>query len=179
MKGIIFVEFIELLDELLGIEDTERLIEACNLPSKGEYTSVGTYPDAEMITLVTKLHEHTKIPVPKLLNTFGRFLFKSFVKRYASMIGDMNSGFDLLKKIDNHIHIEVQKLYPEAVLPAFAYEELSQNKLKLIYKSQRKMPDLAEGLIAATMENFNEDCTITTNIIEPDASWVEFIIEKI
>ena len=40
------------------------------------------------------------------------------------------------------------------------------------------MPDLAEGLISACMEHYNETYTITRNVIEVDNSYVVFIIEK-
>jgi len=178
MKGLIFVEFLEMVESKIGAEATEQLIEESNLPSQGVYTTVGTYEDSEIVSLVVNLHKKTNIPIPDLLKTFGAYLFNRFVVRYKDMMDHMTSSFDLLKKIDNYIHVEVQKLYPEANLPKFDYEELSENKLKLIYKSNRKMPDLAEGLIAACMDHYQENYTITRNLINEDASHVEFIIEK-
>ena len=35
MKGIIFVEFLEMVEGIIGAEATEELIEESNLPSKG------------------------------------------------------------------------------------------------------------------------------------------------
>ena len=178
MKGVIFVEFLEMVEETMGMEATEELIEESDLPSEGVYTSVGTYPDSEMISLVVNLHKRTNIPVPTLLFKFGEYLFTRFVLRYASMLSDIDSGFDLLKKIDNYIHVEVQKLYPEAQLPKFDFEEIDENTLKLIYKSKRKMPDLAEGLITAAMNHFETKATIKREYIEEDGGWVNFIITQ-
>ncbi len=178
MKGLVFVEFLEMVDEKFGMDVTEEIVENSNLPSKGQYTSVGTYEDSEMISLVNQLHEKTQVPLPDLLKTFGQYLFNKFTLRYAEMLSQFKTGFELLKKIDTYIHVEVQKLYPQAVLPEFDFEELSENELKLIYKSQRKMPDLAEGLITASMEFYNENHTITKEVVNDDQSWVNFIIKK-
>lgn len=178
MKGIIFVEFLGMVDEKLGMEVTEEIVEKSNLPSKGHYTTVGTYDDAEMISLVTELHKKTEIPVPELLKTFGLYLFGSFAVRYKDMIHHISDSFEMLRKIENYIHVEVKKMYKEAVLPTFSYEDISENKLKLIYTSERKMPDLAEGLIEATLTHFEEKFTITRTAIKEDNSQVEFLIER-
>lgn len=179
MKGIIFVEFLEMIDEKFGLEVTEEIVEKSALPSKGHYTTVGTYADGEMISLITTLHQKTQIPLPDLLRTFGYYLFNRFTVRYSAMINQFKSGFELLKKIDSYIHVEVQKLYPEAILPKFEFEEISDTELKLFYRSTRKMPDLAEGLIAASMDYYKEDYTITREVVGEDLSEVNFIIKKI
>ncbi len=178
MKGVIFVEFLEMIDEKFGLDVTEEIIEESSLPSKGYYTSIGTYSDSEMISLITTLHQKTQIPLPELQKSFGYYLFNRFTIRYRSMIDHFKSGFELLKKIDSCIHVEVQKLYPEAVLPSFEFKEISDTELKLIYRSNRKMPDLAEGLIKASMDHYQEDCSITREVVRDDLSWVNFIIKK-
>lgn len=178
MKGVIFVEFLQMVDEKLGMETTEELIEKSDLGSNGIYTTVGTYDDNEMISLVVNLHQKTKIPIPALLKTFGEYLFTRFVLRYADMMKNFKSGFELLRRIDDYIHVEVEKLYPEAQLPKFDYEDIDENTLKLIYKSKRKMPDLAEGLITSAMNHFNEEHQIERELISEDGSFVNFIITK-
>ncbi len=178
MKGIIFVEFLGMIDEKMGMEVTEEIIEKSNLPSKAKYTSVGTYDDSEMLALVKELHNKTEIPVPTLLKEFGNYLFQSFVKKYHDMIKGMDDSFDMLKHVDSYIHVEVKKIYPEANLPVFNHEGISDKKMTLIYNSTRKMPDLAEGLIEATLKHFNEKYTITRNVIKEDNSCVAFIIER-
>jgi hypothetical protein len=178
MKGVIFVEFLEMLDNELGMEATEGIIEESNLKSQGAYTAVGTYEDEEMITLITNLHKKTNIPVPELLTKFSKHLFQGFLKRYPDMLVSFTDGFDLLRKIDNQIHVQVKKLYPQAILPKFEFEQISDTELKMIYKSTRKMPDLAEGMISSTMTHFNEPFTIRREYIEEDGGWVNFYIKK-
>ncbi len=47
MKGVVFVEFLDMVETRFSIETTERLLEMSALPSKGVYTSVGTYSQSE------------------------------------------------------------------------------------------------------------------------------------
>jgi hypothetical protein len=63
-------------------------------------------------------------------------------------------------------------------LPKFEFEQISDTELKMIYKSTRKMPDLAEGMISSTMTHFNEPFTIRREYIEEDGGWVNFYIKK-
>ena len=43
MKGIVFTEFLEMVEEKYGLEMVDDIIENANLQSHGAYTSVGTY----------------------------------------------------------------------------------------------------------------------------------------
>ena len=67
MKGIVFTEFIEMVEQTFGYEMVDDLIESNDLPSGGSYTTIGTYEHGEMISLVTTLSQRTKAPVPDLL----------------------------------------------------------------------------------------------------------------
>ena len=64
MKGIIFREFLEMVEEQFGYKTVDTIIENSNLASKGIYTSVGTYPHQEMFSLVKELSALTNISVP-------------------------------------------------------------------------------------------------------------------
>lgn len=178
MKGIVFTEFFEMVEEKFGFEMSNQLVEETNLPSGGVYTSVGTYSHHEIVSLVVKLSEKTEIEIPKLLNVFGHHLFKVFFKAYSQFFEGVNGCFTFLKNVDRYIHVEVLKLYPDAQLPKFEIEEDSENKLVLIYTSMRKMSDLAEGLMEGAAIHFKEDITITKEFITPDGESVRFILTK-
>ena len=75
MKGIVFREFISMVENEFSIETADEIITASNLKSEGAYTSVGTYPHEEMVELVSHLSAKTNITVPELLRTFGNYLF--------------------------------------------------------------------------------------------------------
>ena len=43
MKGVIFTEFLELVEKKFGLAMVDKIIGQSNLASEGIYTSVGTY----------------------------------------------------------------------------------------------------------------------------------------
>ena len=68
--------------------------------------------------------------------------------------------FSFLNSIDQYIHPEVLKLYPDAELPRFQAEIKSDNEMMLNYMSSRKMSDLAIGLIKGAANHFEEDVDV-------------------
>ncbi|MHC5537349.1 heme NO-binding domain-containing protein [Singulisphaera rosea] len=180
MKGIVFREFLEMVEEVFGMDVTDRIIEESGLPSGGAYTSVATYDHHEILTLVGKLHEQTQIPVADLVRAFGRHLFQRFVTLYPAFFVDVPSAFAFLERIDGIIHVEVRKLYPDAELPGFECEPLDPDRLVMTYRSQRPFAELAEGLIQGCVEHYKEAITIEREDLEgsPDETRARFLLTK-
>ncbi len=176
MKGVVFTEYLDMLENRYGFEFVEDLIDECNLASGGAYTSVGTYEDAEMVSLMVKTSEKTGEAIPDLQKAFGHSMLQSFAGKYGHWIEDCKSGFDLLTKVDNYIHIEVRKLYPDAGLPKFDHHFEDDKTLVMLYSSPRKLSSLAEGLIEGTMIAFGHGYKIDKKMVEADGSKVEFTI---
>ena len=86
MKGIIFTEFLELVEDKFGLEMVNTIIEENDLESEGIYTAVGTYNHDEIVKLVTSLSQHSAIPVEGLLIVYGEYLFGTFLKSYTHFI---------------------------------------------------------------------------------------------
>ena len=178
MKGIVFTEFLKMVEEVFSLEMADKIIQASHLPSKGIYTNIGTYDHKEMIELVTHLSKETGIPISDLEVTYGKYLFKSFTKYYKNFISGHNSLFDFLMSVNNTIHVEVRKLYPDAELPHLHYQRVSDNQLIIDYQSTRPFADLAEGLIRGSAEHFNVKINLNRkNITENGEGKVRFIIE--
>ena len=154
MKGIVFSEFISMVENEFSIETADEIITASNLKSEGAYTTVGTYPHEEMVELVSHLSTKTNIAVPELLRAFGNYLFQRFTVIHADYIVNHQSAFELLKLLDGHIHVEVRKLYTETELPSFEHEENADGSLILIYKSRRALADFAQGLLEGCVAHF-------------------------
>jgi len=57
MKGIVFNEFIEMVEDKFGEDMVDDIIDESDLPSGGAYTTVGTYDHGELVTMVVKLSE--------------------------------------------------------------------------------------------------------------------------
>lgn len=178
MKGIVFTEFLEMVEEVHGYEMVDQLLTENELPSGGVYTSIGTYKHQEMVTLVVDLSGRTKTPVPDLLNAFGQYIFGTFEKGYPAFFETVPDAFAFLESIENHIHVEVKKLYPDAQLPRFKTNRLSKHQLEMVYYSDRSMADFALGLIEKTFEHYQEAVVITKEDLTENGSEVRFVLTK-
>ncbi len=178
MKGIVFTEFIEMVEQQFGYELIDDLLTETDLPSGGAYTAIGTYSHHEIVALVVGLSKKLNTPVPAILHLFGEHLFKAFVKNYGHFFSHTTDVFDFLESIENYIHVEVRKLYPDAELPRFATKKIGDHTLEMIYQSERSMGDLAEGLIAACLEHFKEKATISRTTLEEGGKRERFLITR-
>ena len=130
------------------------------MATDGAYTSVGTYDHAELLQLVVKLSESADVPVGTLVHAFGKHLFKKFTDGNPQMFERLHNSVDVLSNVDGFIHVEVRKLYPDAELPKFDFEQIEDKKWVLTYKSTRPFADLAHGLVEATIEHFDDPIDI-------------------
>lgn len=178
MKGIVFTEFLELVEEKFGIEMVDSIIEASKLESEGIYTSIGTYNFSEMLSLLTNLSERTNISIDDLLLVYGEHFFGVIERSYIGLVDTYNDPIDMLSSIENHIHVEVRKIYPEAELPTFIVEEKSEDLLIMVYKSSRAMYYFGLGLMNRTFKHFNTTAEITLEKLTEDGTEVRFIIRK-
>lgn len=161
MKGVVFQEFIQMVESTFSPEMADRIIDASNLSTGGAYTSVGTYHHDEMVQLVVQLSANTGIPVPALLHAFGKHLLGRFAGMYPKHFAGRTSTFELLEVLDNKIHVEVRKLYPDAELPVFDHTLTAPGTLAFVYRSSRPFADLAAGLIAGCIDHFGESIEVT------------------
>ena len=178
MKGIVFTEFLELVENEFGLEVVQQIIDECELETAGVYTSVGTYSHKDMFKMVAKLSEIKGLPVPALLTVFGEYFFTTLKTKYPVFVEKPNL-FSFLNSIDQYIHPEVLKLYPDAELPRFQAEIKNDNEMVLNYMSSRKMLDLAIGLIKGAANHFKENVDVIKIGEENDGQTVMLKVNKI
>ncbi len=176
MKGIVFTEFLEMVESKFGLEVVDSIIENSELPSQGIYTSVGTYDFNEMVSLITNLSSEVKVPADDLIYAFGLYLFSSLGKAHPEVIQSYKSPLGLLYSIEDHIHVHVKKLYPDAQLPTFKILEKTENSISMIYSSSRGLYRLAHGLIEKTFEHFHGSANITYDLLKDDGTEVKFVV---
>jgi hypothetical protein len=178
MKGIIFTEFIDLVAEKFGEEMVDRIIQESNLPSGGAYTAVGTYHHSEMTMVVRSLAEATSLPMTNLLKDMGEYLLSRFAIRYPQFFSSIDSTFDFLSRVEEHIHVEVRKLYPDAEFPSIICERPSENEMVLIYRSTRPLAALAEGMMMGAIAHFGETIEVTKAYCAADDTYARFVLRK-
>lgn len=178
MKGVIFTEFLELVEEKFGIEMVDDIISKSELESEGIYTSVGTYEFSEMIQLLTHLSKNTNISIDDLLLVYSEHLFKVLIGTYPKLVEHYKSPMSLLASIESHIHVEVRKIYPDAQLPTFSIEQQSDAAMTMVYKSDRALYMLGKGLMLETFKLFDVPVKIELEKLNESGTEVRFMIEK-
>src|SRR5690242_11099428 len=97
MKGMVFAEFLEMVEEKFSPDMVDRIIDGAELESGGAYTTVGTYDHQEMIALVTCLSRETGTSASDLIRTFGEHLFGRFHRLFPNYFQGVSSAFDFLR----------------------------------------------------------------------------------
>lgn len=162
MKGIVFNILADMVIEQMGMETWDDLLEQADLPSGGAYTSGGLYDDSELFTLVGAISAHTGLPAQDLVRAYGKFAFPRLAERSPVPIEpDKMALKDFLLSLNAVIHTEVKKLYPDADLPTFGFEQPDAQTLVMVYDSHRKLCALCEGLIEGASEFFDTEVSIT------------------
>ncbi|WP_286240794.1 heme NO-binding domain-containing protein [Neptuniibacter halophilus] len=154
MLGIVFTEFMEMVEEQFSADVLDDVLESSNLSSDGIFTSVGYYDHQDMVRMVVALSKRVDVPVDDLIEAFGRHLFGILIGKYPALKGDYTNTLDFLESVDSTVHIQVLKLYPNAELPKFGCERLGPGHLKMHYSSKRPFSLLALGLIKGCGDYF-------------------------
>jgi hypothetical protein len=180
MKGIVFTEFLEMVEQKFSADMVDDILDGCELASGGIYTAVGTYDHGEIVQMVLKLAELSQIEVPVLINTFGQHLFGRFYQLYPLFFDGITNAIDFISRIEDVIHREVRKLYPDAELPRFETERQTADELVVIYRSPRHFGDLAEGLMQACISHFGQPILLTRQDLNDQADQpVRFIMQRV
>ena len=162
MKGIIFTEFVGMVESVFSQETMDNVFDRVDLPSGGAYTSVGTYDHAEIVQLALALSEETNLPVQDLVKAYGEHLFARFSDLYPEYFSEQTTTFQFLHHVENYIHTEVLKLYPDAEVPRFEFHSSTDTDMVFDYLSSRHLGDVAEGLLRGCIAHFGEDIEVNS-----------------
>lgn len=178
MKGIIFVELIRMAESVMGEEAVDDILEKVNLENDGAFSAVGNYPCRELLQIVDAVGAELGAPVEALHKQFGHWMFGRFVEGYPTFFEGKTDGFDMLESIENAVHVEVRKLYPEVELPTFATEWLAGGQFKMIYASERPLQHFCHGLVEACLLHFKQDVSIEmTERKDGGSFYAEFLMQ--
>ena len=159
MKGIIFNLFEEVVVSEHGDDVWEDMLEQAGVD--GAYTAVGSYPDHQFISLLGAMPSGGDQSTPDLLRWFGAKAIPLLAGRYPVFFEGHTSTRSFLLTLNDIIHPEVRKLYPDADVPVFDFDTPSTNGTLVVgYRSARKLCSLAEGFIDGAAEHFGEHVTI-------------------
>src|SRR3990170_390737 len=147
MKGVVFNLLEEYIEENLGDGKYEDILDGCTLKTQEPFVGPGTYPDEDLIAIVSETIRVAGIPLPEALRSFGMSCFHKLSEKFSGFVAPYNHPKPFLKSIESIIHVEVKKLYQDAVPPGFTYIDSAYDSLIIQYSSKRRLCHFMEGLI--------------------------------
>lgn len=157
MKGVIFNVVEEVVTQNLGEDTWDNLLVLADLD--GSYTSLGSYPDAELMKIVAVASDVLATPVDQLLRSLGADAMPHLYKRFPHFFDNTPDGKTFILSLNTIIHPEVRKLYAGASCPHFHFTE-GEDRLSLGYNSPRKLCHLAHGFVDGLARHYGETIVV-------------------
>ncbi|MCT4554373.1 MAG: heme NO-binding domain-containing protein [Pelagimonas sp.] len=168
MKGMVFTELLSMAEGAIGEDAVDDILDELPLSNGGAYTAVGNYPCSELVSIVVKISEVSGLPINDLQRAFGGWMMERFAAGYPQFFQDKTCALEMLEAIENEVHVEVRKLYPDAELPSFETERTGQGQLRMTYRSDRPLVAFCHGLIESCVAHFGQKADITVQDRTPD-----------
>ena len=177
MKGVIFRGFLEFVETEHGLAFVEEVLDATDLASGGAYTSIGQYPFAELVAMVSEVSRRQGQDLSDLLTQFGVFTFGHLVRTYPELVAAYDDALTCIHHVDQTIHKNVLKIHPDANLPQLNAEFDAEGRLNLDYRSTRPLSAFTHGLIQGCADHFETPLNIEMTLQgEPEGTQASFVL---
>lgn len=170
MKGMVFNLLEEAVTQAHGADAWYDLVDETQV--SGAYTSLGSYPDEELVALVVAASEHLGISARDVLKWFGRQAMPMLADKYAVFFERHKSARSFVLSVNEIIHPEVRKLYAGAGCPHFEFGQEGESILLVGYNSPRQLCRLAHGFIEGASDHYGSTAHVEHRscMLEGDAS---------
>lgn len=160
MTGIVYTELSEFLEEEYG-------------ESAPPVTS-----DALFLERIQQVAANRELSAGALMRRFGAHLFARFVRLYPVFFDNNGNTLDFLEQVGSHVHDQLQTVAPGLRFPTLESRRLDGGRLELIYRSERHLADLAEGMIRGCADYFGESVELErTTLPSAGDETVRFLVQ--
>lgn len=154
MKGIVFLLCRQVIRDERGEDAVEDLLAEAGLPSS--FAEGEDYPDAQLEALIEAAGPYVPTGEDEAARWIGRNAIEKLAVEYPSFFQPYASIVGLVADLDEEIHPEVQKIFPDATFPRFEIGDGSDADLVVAYRSERDLCLFAEGLIDGAAGRYGE-----------------------
>lgn len=158
MKGVIFNVLEQVYTDRYDADAWYDLVEASN--SSGIYTSLGSYPDEELVSLIETAALTAGHEFQEMLRWFGRAALPVLAKKYPHFFAPHREAESLVRSVNEIIHPEVRKLYAGAGCPHFHFGSDEGGRMLIGYNSARQMCRLVEGFVHGVSDYYLQTAEI-------------------
>lgn len=129
------------------------------------YVPVTEYPDEDVQALVGAAAEVTGREPADLLEAFGRFLVPPLLETYGVHVSEDWTGLELVANVEEYIHTALREKELSAYTPPELRSEwVGEDRVGIVYTSDRELCPLARGLIYGVGEYFEEPLEIDEQV---------------
>jgi Haem-NO-binding len=125
------------------------------------YTAIESYPDEQLVQLVTQAVALTGVGADQLLERFGQFLVPTYLSVYGALVRADWRTLDLLEHTENTIHRVVRKRQAGAQPPELKVSRISQSEVLITYASPRRLCAVARGIVQGVAAHYGESVSIS------------------
>jgi hypothetical protein len=154
MKGIVFLLAGQAVSQIYGEDVWDDILDEAGVC--GAYTTLGNYPDAELGRIVDAASRALDLPPGVIVRWLGEAMVPAFVQHHHNLFALHPDARLFILGLNTIIHPEVHKLYPDAQAPDFAFDASDPHVLSTVYRSERRLCMLAEGLVAGSAAHYGQ-----------------------
>lgn len=154
MKGLIFNLLEDAVSDEYGADTWDEFLLSAGV--EGSYTSLGSYPDEQFNLLLRSTAVHLGKSSEDVLRWFGISAIPRLADRYPVFFEPHANTRSFLLTLNDIIHAEVRKLYPDAMVPSFRFDTSVPDCLLMTYSSKRQLCSLAEGFVLGAAGYYQE-----------------------
>lgn len=129
MHGIVFLELRKFVETNFGREGWAQILKKAGI-TDDVFMPSKTYPDHQIVAIVTSACEITAKPANEVLGEFGKFIVPDLVGIYGSFIDPKWSMIDMIENVENTIHRIVRMKNAGADPPELTCNRLKKTKSK-------------------------------------------------
>lgn len=154
VKGVVYNLLETCVSTEYGEDTWDDLLESAALD--GAYTSLGSYPDADLRVLVSAASTALDRPENEIIRWFGARALPLLAEQYPEFFERHACTRDFVLALNRIHHAEVRKLYTDADLPTFSFDGSTEDVIVMGYRSKRRLCAFAEGLLEGAASHFGE-----------------------
>lgn len=158
MKGIIFNLLEERVEGEGGPAAWDDLLDSAEVD--GGYSAIGDYPTGELASLVGARARVLDCSELDALRDFGHGALLSLAGKFPAFFTPHERTRDFLLTLNDVIHPQVRKLHASARPPEFDFTVIGDDQLRMVYRSDRQLCGMAEGMIAGAATHFGQHVEI-------------------
>jgi hypothetical protein len=155
MHGIILSELRKYVEARHGADTWPALLRAAGVEGK-IYLPIRSYPDGEVVAIVSAASAATGAPADVILEDFGAFIAPDLVAMYRSLIRPEWRTLDFLENTEETIHRVVRLKDAGAAPPELRCERAAPDRVVIHYGSTRRMCSVAKGIVRGVAAHYGE-----------------------